>query len=101
MNMSDIKRYSASQVKVFTRNCPAALKFYHEAKEEPDIREGPRAAEFGTCFHALAHACGLAEKESKPLMPAIDATALVLTRKHNAAVVRAAVEVIRDFNLWW
>lgn len=105
--MSDTsKRYSPTQLTVFTSCCPAALKFYREARNEKDAQaeldvDGPRAAEVGIAFHACAHAAALADKDDKPMLSAIEATALALTRKMAADRAEAGAAHCRELLLWW
>lgn len=79
--------YSPTALSTFINNCPAALEFYRANKQsdvlanaEYDI-EGPDAAEIGIAFHACMHAAALARKEERGAFPAIEATALALSKK--------------------
>lgn len=101
--------FSPTRLNVLNENCPYALKLYQEDRDkrpdddDPEAAEvaGPEAAEFGIVAHACLHAAALAEKEGKPRNEAVEATALVLTRKYSPKIVRAAADHALEFMFEW
>lgn len=99
--------YSPTGLNTFIQNCPQALDFYLARRQsealtqnEYDI-EGPHMAEVGIAFHACVHAAALARKEDRPAFPAIEATALALSKKMDPRRAYTGREMANEFLGWW
>lgn len=98
------KRYSPTQLSKFLDNCPAALAFYREAKLEQRFEvdaDGSGPAKIGIAFHACMHQAALAEKAEKGRIPAVEATALTMSKLMPAEWAREGADLCLDFIQGW
>ena len=111
-----MNRYRPTSLRIYSEACPAALKFFIEQQEgghahghermdsykvpEREI-EGNEAAEVGIAFHAVVHSAAEAQKAGRSVLPVMEATALVLCNKMDAARASAGHDMAMSFVQNW
>jgi hypothetical protein len=93
-------RLSATALNTYANHCPKALWFYLK-RDRAQVWEAGTPLEFGRAAHELLHAAALAMKRGEPRQPALDSTALALTRKYRLEIVRTAKVHVEDFIFDW
>lgn len=96
--------YSPTQLNVFLDNCPGALAFYRQKKQDAKVdldADGEQACQVGIAFHLCAHQAALAKKEGKGRIPAVEAAALVLTKTMPTLWAREGADLCLDFIQHW